>query len=430
MKSFSTIFQNAFLRSSFLVFSGSIVINASNYLFNLITGRMLSPHEYGEVVALITLATILGVPAVTLTTLLAKNSAISLEKNDYASIKTIFSLALRYSWIFGLAVTGIFLLFVPAFSNFLKTGSTPLILFSLLIPASLLNASSKGTLQGLGKFRDYSIAGILEAAGKLALAILFITIGLSVNGVMLALICALLMSYFFGHGMLHRALPKHNGQTEKQKKLSSLLPANFWTISIATFLLALFANIDVVLAKHYLVPEEAGMYSALAVIGRIITYGSFSIITVMFPMVAAAISAKKETRKLIAAALGITAVTSAAVLILLMLFPEQMIKILLGVKYIPIAKYLPLFGLAMTFAALSKVFIYYFMAAHNKIYIWVFGLLTALQVALIMLFHEDIFQISRTIFGTSIALFVTLGILYFTANKNIPERQDAQGVAI
>jgi len=146
------LFKSRFFQLGSVVLLGSFLVNILNYVFNLVMGRMLSPAEFGEVASLMGLAMIVGVPSASLTRLMAKYSADFKEKNKFNLIANLFRLVEKRSFQLGLLVIIIFLLLIPLLVWFLQIDLWPLVVFSLILPLSLLLAVNQGLLQGLQKF--------------------------------------------------------------------------------------------------------------------------------------------------------------------------------------------------------------------------------------------------------------------------------------
>lgn len=421
MLNISPIFKNRFIKSSGIVLIGSLTANVLNYVFNLVMGRMLSPAEYGEAAALITLVMIVVVPSTTLTTLLAKYTAEYQAKNEQTLISRLFKFTTRYALLIGLGLLLVFWFLTPAVSSFLKAEKLPLIIFGLLLPITLISGASRGALQGLQKFVPFSLMSVIETCLKLGLSIVFVALGFSVTGVIMALVLGSIVSYFYS---LFNLKP-HLNKDKLAEQINSRFPSMskdtrsyLLVIFLATLFLAMFSNIDVILAKHYLPDFDAGQYAALAVIGRMITYGSTAMVTVMFPMASAShVNGDGKGTKLLTLTLGLIAAISIVILILFLALPELIVTILFGSKYLMVAPYLGLFGLVMLCVALSRALVNYFMAVHNNRFIYPFGILAVVQIVLIVLFHQNILQIIYSLLASSVLLLVSLAIIYLTQAK-------------
>lgn len=413
MNKILSIFKHRFIKSSFIVLIGSAIISVVNYVFNLVMGRMLEPVEFSEVVSLLALAVITGVPSATLAKLMTKYTAEYEAKGQTNLINSLDRFITRYSLAIGLIMLLIFWILIPFLSLFLKIEKLPLFIFSLIFPISFIAASNRGTLHGLQKFIPLSVTGIISVTLKLILAILFIILGFSVSGVMLALIIGVFASYLYGFIKVKsyfRLVQKKDAKVQVDwKDIRSYGSIIFWT----SLLLALSLSIDVILAKHFLSPDLAGQYSALSILGKIVLYGSGVFVTVMFPMVSASHTNKDgKEKEILKISLGIVTVVSILVLALFTVFPEFVIKMLFGVKYLSVAPYLGWFGLAMVFYTLATLFVNYFMAAHEKKFVYPFACTVFLQVVLIVLFHQNILAITMSMLAASFLMLVSMVVVY------------------
>jgi hypothetical protein len=107
----------------------------------------------------------------------------------------------------------------------------------------------------------------------------------------------------------------------------------------------------------------------------------------------------------------VTAVSSIIILFFYFL-PELAVKLLFSAKYLPISGYLAMFGFSMMLSALANVFANYFVAIHDKIFIYPFAVLTILQVIGFTFFHASITQIIYNLLITSALLFISMAIVY------------------
>ncbi len=408
--------KNSFLQSSFIVFIGSSIVNVANYGFNLVSGRLLTQVEYGEVVSLITLSTVITVPALTLTTILANSTAVEKSKNNFRAILALFKMSQRFSVLAGLLGVVLFSLLLTTVQHFFNIGKVPLLVFAVSLPLSLLSATGKGLLQGLQDFKGLSAANIVEAFSKLTLAVTLILLGFSATGVMLALALSYFLAYVTSLYRSKKSLPLDlpGAKTPSVWSMFANISPAWRSVFFTTLLLSLFANIDVLLVKHYFPSEIAGLYAGLAVIGRTITFGSFAVVTVMFPMAAKVITENGSPKKLLLGAVVLTLGTSLVLLLLFTVVPEFVVTALIGKSYLAVAPSLSVFGVALTCAALAKVFIYFFMAAKKNAFLYPLTALTLLQVGCIAFFHESITQVIYSLLGTSIALLIAVVVLYFT----------------
>ncbi len=415
-----TLYQNRFLRASSIVFLGSVVANFLNYVFNLYMGRLLPPDVYGEMVALFTLLLIVSVPASTIILVLSKYTA------DFTAGATGGSIALlsratrtpiRYLSFLSLVLA---LLASPLIAAFLHVPLISVVIFTIVIPLSLLSAHTSGLLQGLQQFGTLSIMNIVNALFKFGLSVLFVILGFSLNGVIGALLIASVITYIYIEWRLARRIGTHTVD-EIRLDWRDLFRGTRGYVGltfVATLVLAIFVNIDTLLAKHFLSPTLAGEYAALSILGRVITYGSAAILTVLFPMTSASFAARDgRTGKLLATAFVIVGAAGVVLTTLFGLYPEKILSMLFGDQYLSAAPYLVYFGLAMAFSSLATVFVQYFLATNHKTFVYPLLVLTLLEIVGIIVFHASIQSIVLVSLLTSATLFVILGIIYFLPSR-------------
>ena len=99
-----------------------------------------------------------------------------------------------------------------------------------------------------------------------------------------------------------------------------------------------------------------------------------------------------------------------ACLFLAFLFPELIINIIVGNRYIAATPLLKYMVLAMAFLSFSALIVFYNLSIdyHKKITARILGSALFLQVALLILFHANLEQFIKVILGINIVLFLAL----------------------
>ena len=208
------------------------------------------------------------------------------------------------------------------------------------------------------------------------------------SGVMGAMSLSMLVVYFVS------LLPIRKYVSLKKGNFSELKQMVYFMMPTAVILLAinLYCSIDMILVKYFFSPEEAGMYGAISIIGRIIFFITGAIVTVMFPMLA---KAKKEGNQhnLFIKSSMLVMLCAIATLAFYYFFPELVVKILVGSKYLEIAPYIVWFGLAMLMYSFVNIYSRYFLSNNNysSLYIYVSGFV--LQLLMLYYFHTSISQV-------------------------------------
>lgn len=402
-----------FIQASALVALGAFVFHFLNYAFNLAMGRMLGPVEFGQVAALMSLGVIIGVPAMAL-----RRASASLESTHGCCGPDCRKLK-RYALIFGLAAAGVLMLLSPLVSGFLKVPLLAAIVFSLHVPFLLLTAVQRGILHGRQQFGRHSLVAIIRSAAKLAFAIIAVYAGFSVSAVMGALVVGSLIALFAAAGLVGSGAGNGEHSYGDKKgfaggRLFSCVNTFFW----ASLFIAVFSNIDIVLAKHFLDQELAGRFAVLSLTGKIILYGTGIFVTAMFPMVSAGQGRAGFAKSALYHALIMTAGSSALLIALFAAFPAAVVSILFGAAYLPAAPYLGLYASAMGLASLAFVFVHFFMAAQVRGYVYPLALTVFAEIFLISFFHGSLWQISVSMAASGgLALVFMAGFyLFYTHN--------------
>lgn len=405
-------FAHPLLRGSTIVFVGSMATNVSGYLYQLLVGRVLGREHFGELASLLALFTILNVPSTVLQTILVKYFSALKAKNEIGQSKRLFIIVTRGLIFFEVILFVLLLPFIPYVASFLHIDHNEYFIWLYLIFASFLLGTINGSM--LQAFQLFTVSMVMTNIGMLLRLILgvvtaYVGIGLVLLSNALTNFIAYILSFF----------PIRTFLSVKSEKFT-LSKKHMLRYSFPTFLTILgmtsLYNQDVILVKHFFSPELAGDYSSLSILGKVIYFASTAVGYVLFPVVAQYKEIKKDYRKLTYLALWVTATISLGITSLYFLFPVAIIRIFWGSTFAGATAYLGLFGIFISFIALSSLLITVCLAA-SRLYVWVPTVTAALlQILLISIYHADLYQI---IMGNTIAssvLFVSL-LLYFAYEK-------------
>lgn len=418
-KTKNLIRNDKFLANSSILFIGAFLVSAFNYLFHFLMARMLSVENYGELQSLLAVFTIVGVLTAAISTVLIKYVAAFKAKNWWAKIHNLFLISIKKI----LVPAGIFLIvFVVSsgyITDFLNLSSvTPVIILGASFILVFLQSINTGVLQGLQKFKDISIISVIAAFFRVLLAVLLVKFGFAVNGAVGAMVLSGLIGYVISFLPLKFLFKKAKEKVETKEIFQYFFPVLFTLLFIT-----LIYNIDVILVKHFFSPQIAGEYSALAIIGRIIFFISGPIIAVMFPMAAEAHSGGGDHIKIFKKTFFLVSAIGLGILLFYFLFPDLIIKILVGSKFLSISKFLGWFGVSMFLYSLVGLFSRYFLSIHKTRCVYLVGVGALLQIVLIYFFHSSLWQI---IWIMNIVMFIALILLigyYFLIKRSLIDSQ-------
>lgn len=410
-----TLRQNQLLKGSAVMFIGTMIANFGSYLYHLLMGRMLGPKSYGALESVISLGYLLFILISVLTFVVTKFVANLKGKDDMKGIAWIFIyFNQKMLLIFGFITLTIFIV-SPAVKSFLHLDSfLPIIFLGLLFFVSVFSTIARAILQGLMNFNQMVVSSIGETSTKMIVAFFLVWLGLGINGAILALVIGGIVGYFLTNIYL-----------KSIRKVKAIKPdistRDFLRFGIPVFLVnlsftSLYTN-DVILVKHFFSAHEAGLYAALAVLGKIIFFTTSSIPMVVFPMAAHRHSQGKNTRYILNVSLLMVFAVSLSIILVYWLFPGLMISILFGKEYLSASPLLVWMGIFISLYSLAYLFINYFLSI-DKVRIVVIPIIFALlQLALISRFHQSLFQaLQISVLASGLLLFgLVLYYLYDSA---------------
>lgn len=398
------------VRKSFPYLLGMLVGNVFNYFFHINTGRFLGPENFSIFTSLLSLTLILSVFPIATQLLSTRFTALYFAKQDYSSIYSLIFKLSKNLFVVGLIIFLILTILLNPIANFLKVPRLPLFISLLIIPTSyFLLPINRGVFQGLGLFYKLGLNIAWEGIGKFILGLFIIFLGLGVTGIFSGIVITLVAIYFFS---IFQLKPYFRKKTHISIKLPKIFAFSFWAFLLTLFITST-SNFDIILVKHFFSSSEAGYYSALSVLGKIILIIPLVITGVMFPQVVEKKERKENYQKILRYSLLMVFGLSFLIVIIYLLFPKTIINLLFGAKYLAIASVLGIYAIAIFFFALSMVFLYYFLAIQKDKSVLILFLIGILQFILIYLFHNSLIQVITILLGLMSSLLLGLVVYYF-----------------
>ena len=278
---------------SFVLLSGSGLATATNFAYNIAVARFLGPNGFGHATAVYTLLTLISAVTLSFQIIAAKVVAQqSSAEGKYAGYRGFH----RGAWACGILVALVLLAFQKAIAGYLNLPS-PILVVLLAIGAAFYVplGSRRGYLQGAYGFRRLATNLVLEGAVRLGGSLLLMLFGLGVKGVIAANSAAVAAAYL-------AIVPE--AATRMPNPIRLLYALRETSQAIVFFSgQVLINNCDIVLVKHYFLPQAAGLYAAVAMVGRVIYAFSSAVVNSMFPLVAGTSEEERKDLKVIATSL-------------------------------------------------------------------------------------------------------------------------------
>jgi hypothetical protein len=264
------------MRGSVILLLSTGVVAATNLLYNILIARMLGASGFGHASALYTL--LMLVTAITLSFQIITSKFIARSSETLVGAQ-IYASLLRRAWQVGLGIT----VLITASSAYLQSyfnlpAQHDLVLLAIAAGVYIPLGVRRGRMQGSYHFRGLAINVVVEVAVKLCGALLFLRFGLGVTGVMTAVLLSIVAAYIAGEpGAQYRAIP---GQV-----MMKIAPFGEGMQAVLYFIgQVILSNLDILLVKHFFPPSEAGIYAAVALVGRVVFMLSWSVVISMFPV--------------------------------------------------------------------------------------------------------------------------------------------------
>jgi len=412
--------NNPFLKNSAILFAGTMTVNVLNYIFHLLLGRMASIELYGEIESLISLSHIISIPAATLGMIVIKYSAHTKAENNPYGSWVIFKAFNQKIITLGIPFFLLAIAITPLVKNFLKINEFwPIILVWIVMFLGFFTSVSNGILTGWQKFKESSGASVVGTVIKIIVGVGLVKLGLGASGAMSGFIFSSLAIYIITIWNLRFTKNKNQNSENKvdftaMKKY--LLPALMGIVSIS-----ILSNVDMVLAKNKLDAISSGQYGALTVASKAIFFATGVLASVLFSMSAEENHRKGNSLRQLRNAFLLTLLATVAATIFYFVFPEFVLWIFFGKKYLDVANYLGWFAIMVSLFSFAHLFIQYLLSIHRTKAALSFLIISLIEIAAILIFANSIYTIISVVIATQV-LAILAGIYFiFWHKKEIHE---------
>ena len=393
------------LGGSIALLAGSGLVGVTNLLYNVITARLLGPTGFAHATAVYTLLMLASAITLSFQVVCAKYVASHSTQDEKTEI--FASLHLR-SWIAGVALGLLLFLFNGALKRYLNLPDPLLISLLALGTAFYIPLGvRRGYIQGIHAFRALAVNFMLEGLVRLGGAYVLIRIGLGVKGAVLASVIAVIASYF---------LAKPSPGLHPFGSRGIRIPFNEGLQAIVFFSgQVVINNFDIVLVKHFFAADEAGIYAAVSLVGRLVNMCAWSVVNTMFPVSAAARSSDREARPVLFMSLSLVFLILAVLTLGLWAIPSFLWRTLFGAhfevgNYGGLAALLILYAVTTGIYSLSSVLITYEMSRKIANTSWAQLAFSGALVLGICVFHQTLRQVIFVQLWLMVILFVMVAL--------------------
>ncbi|MEA2292488.1 MAG: hypothetical protein QOE86_127 [Solirubrobacteraceae bacterium] len=336
-------------------------------LFTVVFTRILGTGGYGSLAALINLTIILLVPGSALQVVAARQGTLG-RLGRGRELSATLDRWTRHI-LLGLGVVAI----VSALAR------APLAAIvnvdqqwaAACVPVSaalwLLLSVQRGLLQSTRAYKPVAYSLVLEGVGRMVGGLVLVAVGLEVTGAFLGL----LVAYVCIAIALHRALRHRLGPPAvgSEPHPLSRLVRNAAIPIAGLVLVAALQNIDVIMARHSLNSDAAGVYAATTVAAKFIVWIAVGIGLWVLPEATRRAAAGRDPRSVLMRALGLIGLLSVPALAAFAILPTLLLKVAFGPDYASGDTVLLPLGIAFALLACTYIAVQFLLGLHRRLFV-------------------------------------------------------------
>jgi O-antigen/teichoic acid export membrane protein len=414
--------QARIVSGSIVLLSGSGLNTAINLAYNIAVARYLGPKGFGHATVIYTILILLSAVTLSFQIIAAKIVA---QQESPAGKSAVYRFFHRASWGCGIAVALLLVTFQNGIADFLNLPD-PILVAIIAVGAAFYVplGTRRGFIQGTCGFKSLAINLVVEQAIRLVGSLALIISGAGLYGVIAANSAALAVAYFSAPVKLAGRLPS---------------PIRFSHAAHETVQAMIFfagqmviSNGGIVLVNHYFLAREAGLYAAVAMVGRVIFSFSQAVVNSTFPLVAGTSNEERRDLRVIATALGLVLGVGVAISIALCIAPAELWTHLFGADFAIAGKYnlpylLALYALATVIYSLAGVIITFEMSykiANTSLVQLAFS---GVVLGAISVFHSSLREVVLVQLVLMALLFVFVAVPFLINSLTDPKDLSVEG---
>ena len=315
----ATALRARLLSGSMIMLVSSGLVGATNFIYNIAIARILGAAQFGHATAIYTLLMLLSSLTLAFQIVCSKFVAKNL---DMAAKVAVYKKLHRLSWETSIAIGVLIIASSSAISSYLNLPDRNYVILlglgtAIYIPVGV----RRGLMQGAYDFRRLAENFVLEVVVKLGGALLLLHFGLGVTGVILAVVVSMAVAYLAGRpGAAFRVAAR----TGIPPSFAEGMQATVFFVGQVTI-----NNLDIILVKHFFPAPLAGLYAAVALVGRVVYMLSWSIVSSMFPVSAGSLH-ERSGRTVMSTALLLVVIIASLFTIGVWLAPNSLWTMILG----------------------------------------------------------------------------------------------------
>jgi O-antigen/teichoic acid export membrane protein len=397
--------QSRIVSGTLVLLSGSTLATVLSLAYNIAIGWFLGPKSFGHATVVYSLLVLLSAISFAFQIVAAKVVA----KQASAETKAAVYRSLHHSAIgCGISVALVLFLFRQGIADYLNLPDSSLIAMLAIAAGFYIPLGARrGYDLGCHRFHRLAMSLVIEGAVRLGGSYLLVVMGFGVRGVVAANAVAMAVSYFAMTQRLPAPAPNPLPFRDGVREITQALL--FYSGQM------IINNCDLVVVKHIFPAQEAGLYAAVGLVGRVIFVLSAAVVNSTFPIVAATRVEERKDLRVIATPLLLVVGIGSFVALAMWIAPPALWTTMLGPGFHITGKYdIPylsaLYALKTVVYSISAVVITFEMAHKIANTSWFQLLFSGILIAGIYEFHSSLHQVIMVQLAVLAVLFVVVAI--------------------
>ena len=388
-----------------------MVANVLAYGYQVIQARLLRPEDYAALTALFGILILESVSSQVIQSATASLAA-RYRARDQENALHAFVRRWSVRVAGGAAALGVVVLVLsPLISGALSLPPLSVALLGVTLFLALVFTFALGLLQGLARFVWMGSALIAQAGTRLAVGVALVAIGLGVDGAFTGATAAIGVSLVVAAIPLLSLLRAARASTVTIELGAA--ETRFFVLSAVVLLAyAALTNIDAVLARSILPPDQAGAYAGAITMGKVVLFAPIAVGFLLLERTARAHAKGEDTDRMLLIALGFVVATSGLVAVAYIVAPEVLVPLVVGSQYPETAKIVGIYGIAALMNALLNLWIAYFIGRGEMRIGLLLALAVLAELVLLIVTARDAAAMARVVLIVALATQVAAAVTF------------------
>ncbi|MFT3928215.1 MAG: oligosaccharide flippase family protein [Myxococcales bacterium] len=319
-------------------------------VYSSVYARLLTPSGYGEVAAALSISYLVTLAIDPIETAVTKLAATAHGNQDRTSLRGLHSRAMKTTVRLSLVGSLVWLLAAWLIKIWFHLENITLLALTGYLLLVFVGVVPRAILQGDQRFGDFGRVQVADAVVRLGMGLLFVALGLGPSGAVAGYAAGSLAALVYAEWLL-RDLPHPDPNAPPASP-----PENTQELSLAVacFYFSFCLNADVLTAKHYLSPHDAGLYGAVNALSRMLYLIAIPIYQVLFSRVSALTGAGQSSASIVRRGLLLLAGLLGASCIIPIFFGKLTLSLVFGNQFVDGAETLQIVWLSTALLILQS----------------------------------------------------------------------------